>query len=134
MDGYTTPRPPLKAGDLSNFGKITRPGPAAMELGSIFASKEDGARPGDTLAGPGSNPNMFVMLGRDVETVGESSGVAGVGLKTGCTPESQPMKLKFLPQQKPVEAEGGLLRQPPFRTPSSTGRGDGLQGRHVGGN
>jgi len=76
-----------------------------MGLGSIFASKEDGARPGDTLAGPGSNPNMFVMLGRDVETVGESSGVAGVGLGTGYTPEFQPRKLKLLPRRKPVKAE-----------------------------
>jgi translation initiation factor 4G len=108
--GGSTPRPPPKAGDLSNFGKINKSGPVVMGPSSVWAGKKDGAKRDSTLTRVNSSSNMFMMLGRDAEAMPEtgskpsrpSSRRTSVDLGT---PEPQRRKLQLLPRSKPVEEE-----------------------------
>ena len=111
--GGSTPRPPPKAGDLSNFGKINKSGPVVMGPSSVWAGKKDGVKRDSTLTRVNSSSNMFMMLGRDAETMPEtgskpsrpSSRRTSVDLGT---PEPQRRKLQLLPRSKPVEEENKI--------------------------
>jgi len=111
--GGSTPRPPPKAGDLSNFGKINKSGPVVMGPSSVWAGKKDGAKRDSTLTRVNSSSNMFMMLGRDAEAMPEtgskpsrpSSRRTSVDLGT---PEPQRRKLQLLPRSKPVEEENKI--------------------------
>lgn len=106
--GGSTPRPPSKAGDLSNFGKIDKSGPVVMGPSSVWAGKKDAAKRDSTLTRVNSSSNMFMMLGRDGEAMPEtgskpsrpSSRRTSVDLG-----EPQRKKLQLLPRSKPVEEE-----------------------------
>ena len=115
--GGSTPRPPPKAGDLSNFGKINKSGPVVMGPSSVWAGKKDGAKRDSTLTRVNSSSNMFMMLGRDGEAMPEtgskpsrpSSRRTSVDLGVGAgTPEPQRRKLQLLPRSKPVEEENKI--------------------------
>lgn len=72
--GNSVPRAPPKAGDLSQFGKISK-GPAmAMVMGpsGVFAAgKKDSKR--ETLSRTNSSSNMFHMLSQNPELAAEAS-------------------------------------------------------------
>lgn len=111
--GGSTPRPPSKAGDLSNFGKINKSGPVVMGPSSVWAGKKDAAKRDSTLTRVNSSSNMFMMLGRDGEAMPETSSKpsrpssrrTSVDLGAGGALEPQRKKLQLLPRSKPVEEE-----------------------------
>ena len=102
-----------QGGDLSNFGKINKSGPAVMGLSSVWAGKKDVAKHDSTLTRVSSSSNMFMTLGRDGEAVPETGSRPGrpsrrrtsVDLGVGGIPEFQHKKLQLLPRSKPVEEE-----------------------------
>ncbi|KAI0090705.1 hypothetical protein BDY19DRAFT_729528 [Irpex rosettiformis] len=65
--GGSQPRPPAKAGDLSQFGKISKSGPMTFGPSGIFANKEKGKR--DSTIPRGGN--MFSMLSQNSELASE---------------------------------------------------------------
>ena len=60
------PRPPPKAGDLSQFGKISKSGPISFGPSGVFANKEKGKRDSTVSRG-----NMFSMLSQNPELASE---------------------------------------------------------------
>ncbi|KAF8648538.1 hypothetical protein AX16_006242 [Volvariella volvacea WC 439] len=58
--GSGAPRAPAKAGDLSNFGKISKSTPMTFGPTSVFSAKKDNKR--DTISRTNSSSNMFSML------------------------------------------------------------------------
>jgi translation initiation factor 4G len=57
------PRPPPKAGDLSNFGKISKTQPMTFGPSSVFAGKKGGAESKrEAISRTNSSSNMFEML------------------------------------------------------------------------
>lgn len=57
------PRPPPKAGDLSNFGKISKgSGPMTFGPSSVFAGKKDAENKRESISRTSSSSNMFSML------------------------------------------------------------------------
>ncbi|KAI0050434.1 hypothetical protein FA95DRAFT_1603620 [Auriscalpium vulgare] len=114
--GSGPPRPPTKAGDLSNFGKISKP-PAAMTFGptSVFAAgkKETKGRE-NSISRTASSSNMFSMLSQNPEAVAEATSTKpsrppsrkpSVDLGQSGVPEAplQRRKLQLLPRSRPVE-------------------------------
>ncbi|KAG2751693.1 ARM repeat-containing protein [Suillus brevipes Sb2] len=72
--GSSVPRAPPKAGDLSQFGKITKGPPMAMVMGpsGVFAAgKKDSKR--EALSRTNSSSNMFHMLSQNPELAVEAS-------------------------------------------------------------
>ena len=71
-DGWTVagtagpPRQPPKAGDLSNFGKISKTMPMSFAPGGVFAGKKDKPRE-VPLSRTASSQNMFSMLSQSSE-------------------------------------------------------------------
>ena len=127
--GGSTPRPPPKAGDLSNFGKINKSGPVVMGPSSVWAGKKDAAKRDSTLSRVNSSSNMFMMLGRDGEAMPETSSKpsrpssrrTSVDLGAGGVSEPQRRKLQLLPRSKPVEEENKINGGSPDH---SEGEGD----------
>ena len=115
-DGWTTAggsvaRPPPKAGDLSQFGKISKAAPMVMGPSSVF-TKKDSKR--DSLSRTSSNSNMFSMLSQNTELPVDAtakpsrppSRKPSVDLGQGGVPEPpQRRKLQLLPRTKPTPAE-----------------------------
>jgi translation initiation factor 4G len=110
--GGSTPRPPPKAGDLSNFGKINKSASVVMGPSSVWAGKKDAAKRDSTLSRVNSSSNMFMMLGRDAEAMPEtgskpsrpSSRRTSVDLGSWAMfTEPQRKKLQLLPRSKPLE-------------------------------
>ena len=61
--GSGPPRPPPKAGDLSNFGKISKTQPMTFGPSSVFAGKKGGAETKrEAISRTNSSSNMFSML------------------------------------------------------------------------
>jgi len=110
------PRPPPKAGDLSNFGKINKSAPMTFGPSSVFAGKKEskGGRP-ESLSRTASSSNMFSMLSQNPEMAAEAaskasrppSRKASVDLGQSGVPEPpvQRRKLNLLPRSKPTEQE-----------------------------
>ncbi|KAF8552944.1 hypothetical protein OG21DRAFT_1318460 [Imleria badia] len=117
-DGWTTAggsvaRPQPKAGDLSQFGKISKAAPMVMGPSSVF-TKKDTKR--DSLSRTSSSSNMFLMLSQNPELVVDTTATAkssrppsrkpSVDLGQGGAPEPpQRKKLQLLPRTKPTPAE-----------------------------
>ncbi|KIK97976.1 hypothetical protein PAXRUDRAFT_742412 [Paxillus rubicundulus Ve08.2h10] len=118
-DGWTTagsavPRPPPKAGDLSQFGKISKGAPMVMGPGSVFAGKKDNKR--DSLSRTNSSSNMFSMLSQNPELASDamakgsrppsrrpSADFGQTGLPE--LPVQQRKKLQLLPRTRPATEE-----------------------------
>ena len=110
-------RPPPKAGDLSNFGKITKGNsPMTFGPGSVFAGKKDSKGRGESLSRTNSNSNMFSMLSQNPEMAVEAaaskssrpaSRKTSVDLGQSGVPEApaQRRKLQLLPRSKPADEE-----------------------------
>lgn len=64
------PRPPPKAGDLSNFGKIQKTQPMTFGPSSVFSKKDAKAR--EPISRSSSNSNMFSMLSQQADAAAES--------------------------------------------------------------
>ena len=60
--GSGPPRPPPKAGDLSNFGKISKAQPLTFGPGSVFAGKKGAENKREAISRTSSSSNMFSML------------------------------------------------------------------------
>lgn len=84
------PRAQPKAGDLSNFGKISKAPPTTFGPGSVFAGKKADKR--ESLSRTSSNSNMFSML-QNAESGADKAAEA----------HPQRKKLALLPRTKPVE-------------------------------
>ncbi|KAK7057588.1 hypothetical protein R3P38DRAFT_2598969 [Favolaschia claudopus] len=104
-DGWTnvassnTPRPPPKAGDLSNFGKIgsnSKGLPMTFGPSSVFAGKKDNKR--DSISRASSNSNMFSML--------QNSDPAAEPAKAAPEPPAQRRKLILQPRTKLSDEPG----------------------------
>ncbi len=104
-------RPPAKAADMSNFGKIQRSsGPTSFAgPASVFANKKTGKVGGDAtppLSRAASSVNMFSALaeGSGNAEAGPSESSTAVG-----TPDSGPQRKKLVlkPRTEPKEGEEG---------------------------
>ena len=60
--GPPGPRPLPKAGDLSNFGKISKTQPMTFGPGSVFAGKKNAESKRESISRTNSSSNMFSML------------------------------------------------------------------------
>ncbi|KAJ7039020.1 armadillo-type protein [Mycena alexandri] len=75
--GGNTPRPPPKAGDLSNFGKIgsnSKGLPMTFGPSSVFSGKKDNKR--ESLSRASSSSNMFSMLSQTGEPSADATKAA----------------------------------------------------------
>jgi translation initiation factor 4G len=61
-NGSGLPRPPPKAGDLSNFGKISKAQPLTFGPSSVFAGKKGAENKREAISRTSSSSNMFSML------------------------------------------------------------------------
>ncbi|KZP10341.1 hypothetical protein FIBSPDRAFT_899780 [Athelia psychrophila] len=119
--GRGTPRPPPKAGDLSNFGKINKAAPVTFGPTSVFAKGKEGAKGPRTepISRSSSSSNMFSMLSQNSEIAADASGPkpttsrsasrkTSIDLGTAGVPEAplQRKNLQLLPQSKMTE-DGG---------------------------
>lgn len=105
-------RPPPKAGDLSNFGKINKAAPMTFGPSSVFAGKKEGGKPrAEPLSRSSSSSNMFSMLSQNPEIATEAgaskssrppSRKSSVDLGVAGLPEAplQRRKLQLLPRTK----------------------------------
>ncbi|KIJ65955.1 hypothetical protein HYDPIDRAFT_151661 [Hydnomerulius pinastri MD-312] len=71
MAGNSAPKPPPKAGDLSQFGKFSKAATMVMGPGSVFAGKRDSKR--ESLSRTNSSSNMFSMLSQNPELAADAS-------------------------------------------------------------
>jgi translation initiation factor 4G len=114
------PRPPPKAGDLSQFGKINKSATMTFGPSSVFAGKKDAKGPPgprqESLSRTTSSSNMFSMLSQNPEMAAEASTSktsrppsrkTSVDLGQSGVPEApaQRRKLNLLPRSKPTEEE-----------------------------
>jgi translation initiation factor 4G len=112
------PRPPPKAGDLSNFGKINKPALMTFGPSSVFAGKKESKGGGggpESLSRTASSSNMFSMLSQNPEMAAEAASKSSrppsrktsVDLGQSGVPEpaAQRRKLNLLPRSKPTEQE-----------------------------
>lgn len=112
-------RPPPKAGDLSQFGKISKTTPISFGPGSVFVAGKKGAEPKNRDSSmtrtPSTSSNMFSML-QNPDAVVEPPASKGsrppsrkpsVDLSAGGPSEPGPQrrKLQLLPRSKPVGEE-----------------------------
>lgn len=115
--GNAAPRAPPKAGDLSNFGKITKNTSMTFGPGSVFAAgKTEKKRESATISRTGS-VNMFSMLSQNPELANEvqapskssrpPSRKPSIDLGAGGVPEApmQRRKLALLPRSVPKDDE-----------------------------
>lgn len=109
-------RPPPKAGDLSNFGKINKTAPMTFGPSSVFAGKKDTKARAESLSRTNSSSNMFSMLSQNPELAAEGAGSkssrppsrkTSVDLGQSGVPEAptQRKRLNLLPRSKPTEEE-----------------------------
>ncbi|KZP29701.1 ARM repeat-containing protein [Athelia psychrophila] len=118
--GRGIPRPPPKAGGLSNFGKINMAAPMTFGPTSVFAKGNEGAKGPRTepISRSSSSSNMFSMLSQNSE-IPEIAGLkpipsrpasqkTSIDLGTVGVPEAplQRRKLQLLPRSKMTE-DGG---------------------------
>ena len=129
--GGPTPRPPPKAGDLSNFGRINKSGPVIMGPSSVWTGEKDAAKRDFRV---NSNSNMFMMFGSGeaVPKTGSkpsqlSSGRTIVDLGVGSVPEPQRRKLQLLPRSRPLEEENKVNGSSPDRSEGEGGSDDAPQ-------
>ncbi|KAJ6491820.1 hypothetical protein C8R47DRAFT_1044992 [Mycena vitilis] len=100
--GSNTPRPPPKAGDLSNFGKIgsnSKGLPMTFGPSSVFSGKKDNKR--ESLSRASSSSNMFSMLSQTPDAA------ADVSSKAAPEAPAQRRRLILQPRSKPTADEQG---------------------------
>ena len=109
--GSGPPRPPTKAGDLSNFGKINKTTPMTFGPSSVFAGKKDGKRE-PPLSRTSSSQNMFSMLSQNPEVAAEasaskSSRPPSVDFSQTGIPDAPPQRKRLIlqPRSKPTVEE-----------------------------
>ncbi|KAF7971534.1 hypothetical protein HWV62_20840 [Athelia sp. TMB] len=116
--GRATPRPPPKAGDLSNFGKINKTAPMTFGPTSVFAKGKDGGKPRaeSTLSRSSSSSNMFSMLSQNPEIAVEAANSkssrppsqrTSVDLSPGSAPEA-PLQRKKLQLPRPKRSDDSI--------------------------
>jgi translation initiation factor 4G len=116
--GNGPPRPPPKAGDLSNFGKISKATPMTFGPSSVFAGKKEGKR--ESLSRTSSSSNMFSMLSQNPEAGADAakgshshSRKTSVDLSNTGVPEApaQRKRLILAPRSRPTtEEEAAALK------------------------
>jgi translation initiation factor 4G len=122
-DGWTnvasgnTPRPPPKAGDLSNFGKIgsnSKGLPMTFGPSSVFSGKNKDSKR-ESLSRSNSNQNMFSMLSQTAEAPADAKGnklLSSQGILLTFAPAApeapaQRRRLILQPRSKPAAEEQG---------------------------
>lgn len=65
--GNAIPRPPSKAGDLTNFGKINKSQPMTFGPSSVFAGKKQGATKRESLKPLSRTDSTISMMGVNCE-------------------------------------------------------------------
>ncbi|KAG5647073.1 hypothetical protein DXG03_001443 [Asterophora parasitica] len=85
-------RPPPKAGDLSNFGKINKNTAMTFGPSSVFAGKKDNKR--ESISRTSSSSNMFSMLSQNAEPAAETK-----------APEPQRKRLVLQPRTKATDED-----------------------------
>jgi translation initiation factor 4G len=112
--GSGPPRPPPKAGDLSNFGKISKPQPMTFGPSSIFAGKKGAESKREAISRTNSSSNMFSMLSSQAPESGDAAAKGMHRSKAICfnlltsVTAAEPMQRKRLvlqPRSRPVEAD-----------------------------
>lgn len=111
--GGGPPRPPSKAGDLSQFGKINKATPMTFGPSSVFAGKKDVKGRAESLTRSNSSSNMFSMLTSEIavdaapaKTSRPPSRKTSVDLgQSGVADAPQRKRLQLLPRSKPTEEE-----------------------------
>lgn len=126
-------RPPAKAADMSNFGKIKSGGPTSFGPSSVFAGKKSGKAGGDAtppLSRTSSSANMFSVLGSGNADAGPSETPAADG-----TPDSGPQRKKLVlkPRSEPkegeeAEEEGDEDEEEEESTPAAAATGGDFEG------
>ena len=101
-------RPPPKAGDLSQFGKISKVASMVMGPSSVFAGKKDSKR--ESMSRTNSSSNMFSMLSQNTELVVETKPSRAPSRRPSTDmdkpePAPQRRKLQLLPRTKPAFGE-----------------------------
>ncbi|TFK50969.1 ARM repeat-containing protein [Heliocybe sulcata] len=129
-DGWTAARP-AKAGDLSNFGKISKQSPMTFGPSGIFASKKEiKESKRDSTISRSTSGNMFAMLNNAEAAEAAAkpsrppSRKPSVDLSQAGTPSepSQRRKIQLLPRSKPLEDEESKPETP---SASRAGSDDG---------
>jgi hypothetical protein len=69
--GSGPPRPPPKAGDLSNFGKINKTQQMTFGPSSVFAGKKGAESKREAISRTSSSSNMFSMLSSQAPVSGK---------------------------------------------------------------
>jgi translation initiation factor 4G len=111
--GGPTPRPPPKAGDPLDFGKINKHTSVVVDPSSVWADKEDTTKRDSTPTRVNSSPKMYMMYGRDVKPMPEtgsklsqpSSRRTSVGFASDGITEPQRKKSQLFSRLKSVEEE-----------------------------
>ncbi|KIJ38678.1 hypothetical protein M422DRAFT_60796 [Sphaerobolus stellatus SS14] len=123
-DGWTSVTTPRPAGDLTQFGKISKR-PLTFGPSSVFAVKSKDATKGreGSVSRTASTSNMFAMLNSEAAAEPPASGKSGRPpsrkasadfTQTGITEPPQRRKLNLLPRSKP----DGSSSQAPSELPS----------------
>jgi translation initiation factor 4G len=109
-------RPPPKAGDLSNFGKISKATPMTFGPSSMFSGEKDAKRE-PPLSRTSSSQNMFFgMLSQNPETAAEASASkssrhpsrqTNVDFSQTAVPKATPQRKRLIlqPRSKPTAEE-----------------------------
>ena len=100
VDTGGPPRPPPKAGDLSNFGKINKSTPMTFGPSSIFAGKKNSKR--ETLSHTSSGSNIYHLLSEANPNHVPRKASVDVA-EAPREPLAQRKKLVLQPRTKPVE-------------------------------
>ena len=122
------PKPPSKAGDLSNFGKINKSIPMTFGPSSVFAGKKDTKRDTLSLSRTSSSSNIYHLLSEASPDASSpmsnksnhTSRKASVDLSQA--PQEPPMqrrKLVLQPRTVPVEEITAPVAAPPSSDSSS---------------
>ncbi|KAF8801393.1 hypothetical protein BYT27DRAFT_7262064 [Phlegmacium glaucopus] len=94
--GSRPPRPPPKAGDLSNFGKISKAQPLTFGPSSVFAGKKGAENKREAILRGNSSSNMFSMLSSQGAEASDKD-------KAATEPPPQSKCLVLQPHSVPVE-------------------------------
>ncbi|EPQ55181.1 hypothetical protein GLOTRDRAFT_61048 [Gloeophyllum trabeum ATCC 11539] len=131
-DGWTAARP-AKAGDLSNFGKISKPATMTFGPSGVFAGKNKESKRDSTISRSASG-NMFSML-ENAEAAQAAakpsrppSRKPSVDLSQTGPPTEQPQqrrRLQLLPRSKPIPGEDAKDETPSASRAGSDDEEDG---------
>ncbi|KAF9560955.1 hypothetical protein CPC08DRAFT_455778 [Agrocybe pediades] len=110
--GSGAPRPPPKAGDLSNFGKINKQQPMTFGPSSVFAGKKGADSKRESISRTSSSSNMFSMLSAQSADASEAA--------TKAAEPVQRKRLVLQPRSKPLETETAETSSPAAESESGS--------------